>query len=56
MAKKKAIKVSWKTNKKVNGYQIQYGTNKKFKKAKLKTINKASKASCTIKKLKSKKK
>lgn len=51
--KKKAIKVSISKVSGANGYQIQYSTNKSFKKAKLKKITKTS---VTIKKLKSKKK
>ena len=45
-------KITWKANKKASGYQIQYSTNKKFKKAK-KTVNikGAKKKTATIKKL-----
>lgn len=52
---KKSIKVSWKKVKGVKGYQIQYSTSKKFKKAKKITIKKAKKTSKIIKKLKTKK-
>lgn len=31
-ARKNSIRIAWKTRKKVTGYQIQYSTNKKFKK------------------------
>jgi hypothetical protein len=56
---KKSITVSWKKvpDKAIKGYEIQYSTDKKFKKdVKVKTINKAKTAKVTIKKLKSKKK
>lgn len=49
------IKISWKKIAKVSGYQIQYSTSKKFKKATKITV-KASKVSKTISKLKAKKK
>lgn len=52
--KKGQITVKFKKLAKVSGYQIAYGTDKKWKKAKTKTA-KASAASLTIKKLKSKK-
>ncbi len=52
---KKQIKLKWKKVKDVNGYEIQYSLNKKFKGAKTAKIKKASKVSNTIKKLKSKK-
>lgn len=55
-SKKKAIKVSWKKKVKINGYQIQYSTSPKFKKAKMITIKKAKATSKIIKKLKNKKK
>ena len=57
-AKKKSVTVKWKKQTKgINGYEIQYSTDKKFKKdVKTVTINKAKTASKTIKKLKSKKK
>lgn len=53
---KKALKISWEKVKNVNGYQIQYSTSSKFKKAKNITIKKAKTTSKTIKKLQSKKK
>lgn len=53
---KKSVKISWKKQAGVNGYQIKYSTNKKFKKHnKLVTIKKASTTSKKIKKLKKKK-
>lgn len=54
---KKKIKVTWKKIKNVKGYQVQYSTNKKFKKAKTKTvtIKKAATTKKIITKLKSKK-
>lgn len=54
--KRKSLKVIWKKKTGVNGYQLQYSTSKKFKKAKKITIKKAKVTSKTIKKLKSKKK
>lgn len=51
---KKKVKVSWKKRSGVSGYQIQYSTSKKFKKATLKKVS-AKKSTYTIKKLKSKK-
>jgi len=55
--KKKKITLKWKQtgDKKISGYEIQYSTSKKFKKAKLKKVPK-NKTSLTITKLKSKKK
>lgn len=53
---KKSLKISWKKIKGVSGYQIQYSTSRKFKKAKKITIKKAKITSKTIKKLKAKKK
>ena len=61
-AAKKAFTLTWKKvtakvkNTRIKGYQIQYSTNKKFKKAKTKTVNGYKKNKITIKKLKSKKK
>ena len=52
--KKGQMAVKFKKVAKAGGYQISYGTNKKWKKAKVKTA-KASAATLTIKKLKSKK-
>lgn len=52
--KTKKIKLTWKKIKSVNGYQIRYATNKKFKKAEFKTV-KTNKTKLTIKKLKMKK-
>ena len=56
VAKKKALKVTWKKKAGVNGYQLRYSTSKKFKKAKTVTIKKAKTTAKTIKKLKAKKK
>ena len=53
---KKSLKITWRKIKGVNGYQIQYSTSSKFKKAKKITIKKAKTTSKTIKKLKAKKK
>ncbi len=47
--KKKSVTLSWKKVSGVKGYQIQYATNKKFKKKKSKYIKSLS---CTVKKLK----
>ena len=55
LAKRKA-KVTWKANKKASGYQIQYATNKKFKKAKKVNIKKAKTKKAILKKLKAGKK
>lgn len=56
-AAQKSIKVSWKKNTTVTGYQVQYATNSKFTKGKKTvTIKKNKTTSYTIKKLKSKKK
>ena len=55
-AGKKSVKVTWKKVKGIKGYQIQYSTNKKFKKGnKTITVKSAKSTSATIKKLKSKK-
>lgn len=56
LSKKKALKVSWKKAKAVNGYQIQYSRKRSMKGAKIVTIKKASTTSKTIKRLKKKKK
>ena len=53
---KKSLKISWKKIKGVKGYQIQYSTSKKFKKAKTVLIKNYKTTSKTIKKLKTKKK
>ena len=50
--KGKKVSVSWKKNKKVTGYQIQYATNSKFKGAKIKTVKGAKSTSYTLSKLK----
>ena len=53
---KRSLRISWKKIKSVKGYQIQYSTSKKFKKAKSVLIKNYKTTSKTIKKLKSKKK
>lgn len=54
---KKQFKATWKKASDVTGYQIQYSTDKKFKKdAKSVTVKKNTTTSVTVKKLKSKKK
>lgn len=52
--KTKKIKLTWKKIKGAKGYQVRYATNKKFKKAKIKTIKK-NKTNVVLKKLKKKK-
>ena len=53
---KKAFTVKWTKQTNIDGYQIQYSTNKKFKKGnKTKTVKDAKKVSLKVKKLKSKK-
>ncbi len=47
--KKRAITISWKRDSRVSGYEIQYSTNKKFRKAKSK---KSRKTSLTVRGLK----
>ena len=54
-AGKKKLTVSWKKDSKVDGYQIQYSTNNKFKKAATVTCSKKT-AKTTIKRLKKGKK
>mgnify|MGYP003278999812 CR=1 FL=1 len=54
--KKKQAKITWKKLSKVDGYQVQYSTSKKFKNARIKTAAKASASGITLKKLKSGKK
>lgn len=56
VSKKNSLKISWKKIKGVSGYQIQYSTSSKFKKAKKITIKKAKTTLKTLKKLKAKKK
>jgi hypothetical protein len=56
-AGKKQLKISWKKNKNVTGYEITVATDKKFKKnVKKVTIKKAKTVKTTVKKLKAKKK
>ena len=50
----KKVVVTWKKSKKATGYQLQYATNKKFKKAKKVTIKRAATTKITVKKLKKK--
>lgn len=52
---KKAIKVKWKADKRVSGYQIQYATNEDFENAKSVKVVGAKTTSKTVKKLKAKK-
>lgn len=52
---KKQFKVTWKKASSISGYQIQYSTDKKFKKNNKAVTAKKSSTSATIKKLKSKK-
>lgn len=53
---KKQITVSWKkAGGKITGYEIQYATDSKFRKAKTVTVNKAATVKKTIKKLEAKK-
>ena len=47
----KSMKVAWKKNAAVTGYQVQYATAKNFKGAKAVTVKKAATTSTTIKKL-----
>ena len=54
---RKGFKLSWKKQKtQTTGYQIQYSTSKKFKKAKAVNVSKHKTTSKYIKKLSSKKK
>ena len=53
---KKSFILQWKRIKDVKGYQVQYSTSKKFKKAKKVNIKKSSTTKLTVKKLKKKKK
>ena len=54
----KAFLVKWEKQTDITGYQIQYSTNKKFKKkgTKLKTVKKPQTTKLTVKKLKAGKK
>lgn len=55
--KKKQLKITWKKDKTVSGYQLQYSTSKKFYKSKTKTVTVSKKStSKTISKLKTNKK
>ena len=56
ISKKKSLKINWKRQKNIDGYNLQCALSKKFKKAKNTIIRDASKISIVIKKLKSKKK
>ena len=53
---KKSFVLQWKKIKDVKGYQIQYSTSKKFKKAKKVNIKKSSVTKLTVKKLRKKQK
>lgn len=53
---KKSLKIFWKKVKNIGGYQIQYSTSSKFKKAKIVTVRKSKTTVKKIKKLKPKKK
>ena len=55
-SRKKSIKIKWKKVSGVSGYQLQYATNKSFKKGKKITIKSNSTTVRTIRKLKNKKK
>ena len=56
-AKSKGFLVKWKKmNKNITGYQIQYSTNKKFKKNVTKTLKKKTVTKMLVKRLKAKKK
>ena len=53
---KKSFKATWKKISGVSGYQVQYATDKKFKKNKKTVTIKKNKTSTTVKKLKANKK
>ena len=55
-AGKKAFTATWKKASTVDGYQVQYADNAKFKKAKSVTVKKDKTTKTTVKKLKAKKK
>lgn len=55
-AGKKSFTAAWKKAPSVNGYEIQYATNTKFKKAKTITVKKDSTVKTTVKNLTAKKK
>ena len=50
--RKGKLKITWKKKSGINGYQVQYSTNKKFKKAKTKTIRSVSTKTKTYKAIK----
>lgn len=54
--RKGKLKITWKKKSGINGYQVQYSTNKKFKNAKTKTIKNARTTSKTYKAIKKGKK
>lgn len=54
--RKGKLKITWKKKSGINGYQVQYSTNKKFKNAKTKTIKNAKTTSKTYKAIKKGKK
>lgn len=55
LSKKGILKLTWKANKAVDGYEITYSTSKKFKDAKTVTVKGGSKKTASIKKLSAKK-
>ena len=50
--KKKSFSLSWRKNKNISGYEVQYGTDKNFKKSSKKSVSK-NKTNVTVKNLKS---
>lgn len=54
--RKGKLKITWKKKSGINGYQVQYSTNKKFKNAKTKTLKNAKTTSKTYKAIKKGKK
>lgn len=55
-AKTKGFLVKWKKNRQSSGYQVQYSSNSKFKKAKTLTVRKSSATSKKVSKLRRRKK
>lgn len=54
-SKKSTVKVTWKKDSQVSGYEIEYSTSKKFKNSKSVIVKGSKTTSTTLKKLKSKK-
>ena len=54
-AHKKALKIIWKKGKNVSGYQVQYSLKRKFTSGVKNVMLTKNTASCTVKKLKTKK-